>query len=80
MLIFNLNNIKSNGSVLLGYLWNTNFNSSNYSDDWKDIYKLSITKEELKEFITEYHQINGARDYLWDENEKRDLVLVYRKK
>lgn len=75
-----LNNLKMNGSILVGYLWNTNFCLNDFSDDWKEIYKLPLTKEILKGFITEYYQINGARDYLWGENKKSDLVLVYRKK
>ena len=38
-----------------------------------------LLKKELKEFITEYHNINGAKDFLWDEDKKEDLVLIYRK-
>lgn len=74
------NNLKDNGSILLGYLWNTNFDSDDFCDEWKSIYKLPLAKEILNNFITEHHQINGARDYLWEENKKRDLILIYRKK
>jgi len=72
-------NLKENGSMLIGYLWNTNFDEIDFSDDWSEIYKLPISKEVLKDFITEYHNINNARDFLWQENKKRDLVLIYRK-
>lgn len=73
------NNIKLNGSVLIGYLWNTNFDLDEFSDDWKEIYKLPLSKEILNKFITDYYQINGERDCIWKEDQKRDLVLVYRK-
>jgi len=73
------NNLKEKGSILLGYLWNTNFYSNDYLEDWKEIYKLPLTKKELGEFITEHYNINGARDILWKENKKNDLVLIYRK-
>lgn len=73
------NNLNKNGSILLGYLWNTNFNSNDYLEDWKEIYKLPLTKEVLGDFITEHYNINGSRDFLWNENKKNDLVLIYRK-
>ena len=37
-------------------------------------------KEKLKDFISEVHDILGSRDILWEEDKKRDLVMVYRKK
>ena len=74
------NNLKDNGSIMLGYLWDTNFNSDKYLDNWKEIYKLPITKEVLKKYITEHHSINCARDFLWEEDRKNDLVMIYRKK
>ena len=37
-------------------------------------------KEYLKEFITESHDIPGPRDILFEDNDKSDLILVYRKK
>jgi len=73
------NNLKENGSILIGYLWDTNFNSNFYEDDWKEIYRLPLTKEILKKFITEYYQINNDKHYLWNNNENKDLVLIYRK-
>ena len=73
------NNLKENGSILIGYLWDTNFNSNFYEDDWKEIYRLPLTKEILKNFITEYYQINNDKHYLWNNNENKDLVLIYRK-
>ena len=74
------NNLKDNGSIMLGYLWDTNFNSDKYLDNWKEIYKLPITKEVLKKYITEHHSVNCARDFLWKEDRKNDLVMIYRKK
>jgi len=74
-----MNNLRESGSILIGYLWDTDFYSNDFSDDWKEVYKLDLTKAKLKEFITEYHNINGSRDYLWEENKKRDMVLIYRK-
>ena len=41
---------------------------------------MPIAKDKLKEFISEVHDVLGSRDILWEENKKRDLVLVYRKK
>lgn len=73
------NNLKENGSILFGYLWNSDFESNDFSNDWHDIYKLPITKEVLKEYICEHHNINGARDFLWKQNKKNDLILIYRK-
>ena len=37
------------------------------------------SKELLKDFITEAHQIPAPRDILWEEPTKKDLVLIYRK-
>ena len=65
---------------MLGYLWDIHFNSDKYLDNWKEIYKLPITKEVLKKYITEHHSVNCARDFLWEEDRKNDLVMIYRKK
>ena len=73
------NNLNNNGSILLGYLWETDFDSNEYKDNWIDIYKLPIVKEKLSSFISEYHKINCYRDILFKEDKKRDLVLIYRK-
>lgn len=74
------NNLNSGGSIQLGYLWNASFDSEEYKADWKEIYKMPIAKDYLKDFITEAHQIPGPRDILWDDPTKKDLVLIYRKK
>lgn len=74
------NNLNFNGSILLGYLWDTLFESDKYKDDWKEIYKIPIVKEKLGSFISEYHNIFGSRNILWEEDKKNDLVLIYRKK
>jgi len=41
---------------------------------------MPIVRECLKEYITEIYNIPSARDVLFKEDEKRDLVLIYRKK
>ena len=74
------NNLNSEGSILLGYLWDTSFTDRNYKDHWKDIYKMPIVKEYLKEYITEAYDISGPRNILWEDNKQDDLVLIYRKK
>ena len=74
------NNLNSGGSVLLAYLWDIDFNETEYENSWKEVYKLTTTKEKLKDYITEYHQINSGRDFIWDEDRKKDLILIYRKK
>lgn len=74
------NNLNNKGNILFGYLWDTCFHIENYKDYWKDIYKIPIVKEYLKEYITETHDILGPRDILWNDDKKSDLVLIYRKK
>ena len=74
------NNLNHGGSILLGYLWDINFNSEIVNKDWKDIYKMPVVKEYLKEYITEVQDVISARDILWEENQKNDLVLIYRKR
>ena len=41
---------------------------------------MPIVKEYLKEYITEAHGVKNYRDILWEEENKKDLVLIYRKK
>lgn len=74
------NNLNQNGSILLGYLWKADFNSETYNNDWKEIYKLPITKELLKKYITEYYHIKNDRHYIFGNSKTNDLVLIYRKK
>jgi len=73
-------NLNNGGSILLGYLWDISFNSETVNKDWKDIYKMPIARKYLKEYITEAHGVISDRDILWEEEKKRDLVLIYRKK
>lgn len=73
-------NLNSGGSILLGYLWDTCYDNDHYKEEWKDIYKMPIVRDYLKEYISETHDVIGSRDILWDEDNKRDLVLIYRKK
>lgn len=73
-------NLNCDGSILLGYLWDINFDSEIVDKGWKDIYNMPIAREYLKEYITEAHGVRNYRDILWDEDKKNDLVLIYRKK
>ena len=73
------NNLNIGGSILLGYLWDTSFNDNTFKDEWIDIYKMPLSKEYLKDYITETHNVISSRDILWEEDKKRDLVLIYRK-
>ena len=75
----NWNNLNSNGKILFGYLWETDFNSDRFKDDWREIYKMPIVKEKLSSYISEHHGVNSYRDILWEEDKKRDLVLIYKK-
>lgn len=72
-------NLEKNGSILFAYLWEIDFNEMNFQEDWIDMYKMSLVKEKLGKYITEYHQIKGAHDILWERDDKEDLVLIYRK-
>lgn len=72
-------NLKGYGSILFAYLWNCSFDNEDYKNEYKDIYKIPIVKKELEKYITEAHNIIGTRDILWEEAEKRDMVLIYRK-
>ena len=74
------NNLNDNGSMMLGYLWDINFDETTYRDDWKDIYKMPIVKEKLGKYLSESYQVLDAKDILWEQEKKRDLVLLYRKK
>lgn len=73
------NNLNKGGSIQFGYLWDASFDTNDFKDDWKEIYKMPIVKEKLSEFISEVHDILGSRDILWEEDKKRDLVMVYKK-
>lgn len=73
-------NLKDKGSMLLAYLWEIDYSSTRYADDWLDIYKLPVTKNVLGEYISEPHNITGCRDILFESDSMNDLVLIYRKK
>ena len=55
-------------------------NENTFNEDWIEIYKMPITREKLKDYITEYHSIDGYKNFLWDIEKKSDLVLIHRKK
>ena len=72
-------NLSQNGKMLFAYIWNVDFNDEFYQDNWREIYKLPIVKEKLKEFITEYHSIKSDRKILHGFDDSKDLILVYKK-
>ena len=72
------NNLSADGSILVGYLWDMDFDNNDYKDDWSEIYKMPIVREKLVDFITEHKKIRDSRDIIWNEDEKRDMVLIYR--
>ena len=72
-------NLNNYGSILFAYLWNTDYNSNEWNPDIKDIYKMHATRNWLKEYITEHHQITGIHDIIFTPEKKSDLVLIYRK-
>lgn len=74
------NNLNINGSILIGYLWDISFDDNKFKDSWIDMYKMPIVKEYLKEYITEAHKVKDYWDILCEDDKKRDLVLIYRKK
>lgn len=74
------NNLKEDGSILLGYLWDISFDCNEFDKNWKDIYKMPIVRNYLKDYISETHSIKSSRDIMFDTNKKEDLVLIYRKK
>lgn len=73
-------NININGKILIGYLWNIKYNIKYYEQYWIEVYKMPITKHELKHFISEHHSIKNSDSFLYDRSNKKDLVLIYRKK
>lgn len=75
----NDNNLNNYGSILFAYIWRTNYDSNEWEPEWKDIYKMHATRNWLKEYITEHHQITGIDDILFSPEQKNDLVLIYRK-
>lgn len=72
-------NLTSNGCAQIAYLWDIDYDETYYEEDWFDIYKLPIVKEQIGHLITETKDILSARDILWHENQKRDLILIHRK-
>lgn len=74
------NNLNQNGNMLFAYLWGIDFNDNDYDKNWHEIYKMPITRERLNEYITKSYKIRSSEDILWNENNNRDLILVYTKK
>lgn len=72
-------NLTSSGSAQIAYLWDIYFDETYYEKDWFEIYKIPIVKEEMGHLITETQDVLSARDILWQEKRKRDLILIHRK-
>ena len=72
-------NLTSTGSAQIAYLWDIYFDETYYEKDWFEIYKMPIVKEEIGHLITEAQDVLSARDILWQEKRKRDLILIHRK-
>ena len=73
-------NLNNNGSMLISYLYGIDFYSKNYNENWHKIYDMKNTRNILKSYITEHHKIKDGRSILFDDRDKNDLVLIYRKK
>ncbi len=74
------NNLNINGSMLILYLWNIDYNSNEINFEWKQAYNMPGTKFLLKKFITEYYNITGIDDIKYNKDSKSDLVMIYKKK
>ena len=74
------NNLTTDGSILIAYLWNIDFDSSEFDIEWRQIYLMAATRSFLSEFITEHFDIKGTSDISYDEDKGRDLILIYRNK
>lgn len=73
------NNLNEEGKMLIAYLWDINYNSKVFNKDWLSIYNLPLVKEKFKEYITEHYAIEASQSMLWWTENKKDLVLVYKK-
>ena len=73
------NNLNNSGDIVLAYLWNNNIYTEEYSDVWKKIYNNPESNKYLKKYISDYYQVSGYQNYLWEDNKRNDKVLVYRK-
>ena len=73
------NNLSINGSMLIAYLWNMDFNSNEINFEWKQVYNMPATRFLLEDFITEYYNITGIDDITFNRNLKSDLVMIYKK-
>jgi len=72
-------NLNEEGKMLIAYLWDISYDSEVYNEDWLPIYNLPLVKEQFKDYITEHHQVNGARSMIWWQEKQKDLVLIYKK-
>ena len=72
-------NLDNNGLMVLGYLWNINMYTEDYLNVWKKIYQDSNANKILNKYVTDVFYINGYRDYLWEENNLEERVLIYKK-
>jgi len=72
-------NLKDEGKMLISYLWNIKFDAKTYEDEWAEIYKMPIVREKIKEYIYEYHYVKDGKSIVFGNNQKKDLVLIYKK-
>lgn len=72
-------NLNIDGSILIAYLWNTDFYSNKINFEWKQAYNMPATRSLLKDFITFHYNILGINNILLNNNYKSDLVMIYKK-
>ena len=73
-------NVKSDGIIVLGYLWNKNIYTKDYANVWKNIYNDPKSNKYLSKYISTIYEVSGYINYLWENNQRDDKVLVYQKK
>lgn len=74
------NNLNKDGKMLFAYIYNTLYNTKKYNKNWQKIYDMENTKKVFKNYISEHHNIINGRSFIWEDENKKDLVLIYRKK
>ena len=72
-------NLDENGLMVLGYLWDINMYTEDYPNVWKKIYEKPDVNRFLNKYVDGVYFINGYRDYLWEQNNIGDRVLMHRK-
>ena len=73
------NNLNDDGLIILGYLWNNNMYTEDYSNVWKNIYQDPDSNRFINKYLSDVYHINGYRDYLWEDCKKGERVLIYKR-